>query len=111
VNAWMWVNDGCEEDGTDTAGLPRNERERGRRQTVYGVDEAGPQHREGLGMRTRGKWCRQVGPTRHMEMGRECVRMRAIANRWDPPVRRRERARATWLGWASWFHFSFSLNF
>jgi hypothetical protein len=43
---------------------------------------------------------RPVPPGSGRERGRESARarMRAIADRWGPPVRQREHARAAWLG-------------
>jgi hypothetical protein len=58
-------------------------------------------------------WRRQAGPTRQRAMEGGRARGRNDADRRDPPVRRRGRAGAAWLGRLVWatFSFSFSLDF
>jgi hypothetical protein len=50
--------------------------------------------RERESRRARGKWRRQIGPT-EQERGSESARTLAIADRWDPPVKRSGRARVS----------------
>jgi hypothetical protein len=60
--------------------------------------------------RARGNRCRQAGPTGQREGERERARTRAVANRWDPPVRRSGHAWPSWAGLGligrNWFYFS-----
>jgi hypothetical protein len=116
ARAQTWVYGGCGEDGTDRAGPPRSERERARRRTVHDTDETGPQRRqrEREQARARGNRQRQSGPTGQWKGDRARARTRAIADRWDPPAKRRGHTRGlARLGWASWaeFRFSFSPEF
>jgi hypothetical protein len=66
---------------------------------------------ERVGARTRGKRCREIGPTAQREGGKERARTRAVADRWDPPVRRSGRACVlARLGWAEWAEIAFSFS-
>jgi hypothetical protein len=50
----------------------------------------------------------QTSLTGQREGERAWARTRAVADRWDPPVRRRGRARdLAGLSWAEWVHFDF----
>jgi hypothetical protein len=112
------VHGRCGEGGTDREGPRLREREKGRtgataRRLAARAREA--EREEGCG--GGNNWRRQVGPSgqRARERERERAGEKAAADRWIPPVRRRERAGACpgldELGcWAA-FPFSFSLDF
>jgi hypothetical protein len=91
-----WVSGGCGEDGADKGAPQRREGESelvGERSTTLTM-RAHRAEREGA---REGSRRQQIGPTRQRERGSESVQARAIAGRWDPPVRR--SGHAAWLGW------------
>jgi hypothetical protein len=76
------------------------EREKGHAGNGSAPGSVGPRDREGKGMRRRGNWRRQVGPTGQRARGRERSAGQTAADRRDPPVKggRRAGVRPVWAG-------------